>query len=87
MISIAWPWLIAGRRRAVELGRRIKIVARHAVRAGDVAHRRERAERHGVAAVVAHADLEHVLGVERGTRSSACATTRKVRPNRLKSLT
>ena len=27
-------------------------------------HRRERAKRHGLAAGAAHADLEHVLGVE-----------------------
>ena len=54
----------AGRGRAVELGGRIEIVARHAVGAGHVAHGGEGAERHRVAARVAHADLEHVLRVE-----------------------
>ena len=61
---MAWPCENPGRRRAIELGGRIEIVARHAVGPGDVAHGRERAERHRVAAGVAHADLEHVLRIE-----------------------
>ncbi len=63
MISIAWPWRIAGRRAAVEFGRRIQIVARHAVGTGNVAHRGEGAERNGVAAGIAHPDIEHVARV------------------------
>ncbi len=55
---------IAGRRRAVELGGGIEVVARHAVGPGDVAHRREGAERHGVALVITHADLQDVARLE-----------------------
>ena len=77
----------AGRRRAIELGGGIDIVARHAIRPGDVAHGREGAERHGFAGRIAHAQIEHVLAARYGTAASACACTRKVRPNRLKSLT
>ena len=55
---------IAGRRGAIELGRRIEVVARHAIGPGNVAHGRERAERHGFAARIAHADLQHVLRIE-----------------------
>jgi hypothetical protein len=46
-------------RGAIELGGRIEIVARPAVRPGGVAHRRERAERYGVAAGVANTDGQH----------------------------
>ncbi len=54
---------VAGSGGAVELGRRIEVVARHPVGSGNVAHRRERAERHGLACRVAHADLEDVLRI------------------------
>ena len=54
---------VAGGGSAVELGGRIEIVARHAIGAGDVAHGGEGAERHRAAGIVAHADVENVLGV------------------------
>ena len=55
---------VAGRPRAIELGRRVEVVARHAVGAGNVAHGGEGAERHRAAARIADADVEHVLGFD-----------------------
>ena len=60
------PLRVAGCGRSVELGGGIEIVARHAVGAGDVAHGRERAERHGIALRIAHADLEDVASAGAG---------------------
>src|SRR5450759_2204396 len=54
---------LAERRRAIELGPRIKIVARHAIGPGDGSHRGEGAERNGITAAVAHADPQNVFGV------------------------
>ena len=54
----------AGCGRAVELVRRIEIVAGHPVGPGHVAHGSEGAKWHRVTAGVAHANLQHVLRVE-----------------------
>ena len=51
---------IAGRGGAIDLGGGIEVVARNAVRAGDVGHGGEGAERNRVAVRVAHADFQHI---------------------------
>ena len=77
---------IARRGGAIHFGGGIEIVVRHTERTGNIVHGGERAERYGIAVGVAHADFEHVA-TSRRSSSRACAVTRKVRPNKLKSLT
>ena len=57
---------IAGRGRALHLGRRIEVVARHAIGPGDVAELGDGADRHHVAARVARleiGDVAYVLAI------------------------
>ena len=56
------PLGIAGDGRGIEFRRRIQVVARDPIRAGNVANRRERPERHGLAAPIAHPDLQDITG-------------------------
>ena len=61
------PLRIARRRRAIEFRRRIEVVARHAIRSGDVADGGEGAERHRLAGGIAHPQIENVAAAAAGT--------------------
>jgi hypothetical protein len=54
---------VAGRRRRVDLRAAVEVVAHREFRAGDVADRRQRRQRHRFALVVAHVELPDVLDV------------------------
>ena len=60
---------VAGRGRAIEFGRRIEIIARHAVGPGDGPHRGEGAERHGIRPLLLRTRIRKTsLGVACGSR-------------------